>query len=323
MAFYNAYAKVSTMMQAKQVIHGSIIGTIATGSPVSPERYALGVGELENRGYKVKSPIDPCLFYGKYDHGYANGSAVDRARALDELVQDDNISAVITARGGYGTLDILPHVNFDQLKAQRKLIVGCSDATALLVQCVVRASLPAIHGPVIASSFADSAKDEASRRSVDALLSMLSDPTYRFSVSCEGLRAGQGEGAIMGGNLSMLAALLGTPWDFDYRGVVLVLEEVGEAPFRVHRMLTQLKYAGKLESLSALVFGRFARCTAVHGPGVMEVIKDFVSDILAGSKYPVLAGFEFGHWGESQPVPLGCRALVRDGIFSLLESPVG
>jgi muramoyltetrapeptide carboxypeptidase len=311
------------MMQAKQVHHGSVIGTIATGSPVSPQRFALGVRELENRGYQVRYPIDPCCFYGKYDHGFANGSAADRAQALHELIQDDDVSAVITVRGGYGTLDLLPHLNFDQLKAQRKLIIGCSDVTALLVQCVVRASLPAIHGPVIASCFADSAKDEGSRRSVDALLSMLSDPTYRFSVSCEVLRAGRGEGTIMAGNLSMLTTLLGTPWDFDYRGVVLVLEEVGEAPFRVHRMLTQLKYAGKLDNLSALVFGRFARCTADHGPGVTEVIKDFVSDILAGSKYPVLTGFEFGHWGESQPVPLGCKALVRDGIFTLLESPIG
>jgi len=187
---------------------------------------------------------------------------------------------------------------------------------------VVRAGLPAIHGATLASCFADYHVDHAARQSVDALLLMLTDPDYRYSISCAEMRPGRGQGSILAGNLSIFTGLLGTAWDLNYDGKLLVLEEVGEAPYKVHRMLTQLKMAGKFAHLAGLVFGRFARCTAPHGPTVEEVIKSFVGDILAGSTFPVAAGFPFGHWGENQPVPLGCRGELKDGVFALLESPL-
>jgi len=121
----------------------------------------------------------------------------------------------------------------------------------------------------------------------------------------------------------MFTSVLGTPWDLNFDGLILVLEEVAEAPYKIQRMLTQLKLAGKFDRLAGLVFGRFARCTAQHGPQVGEVIKSFVSDTLSGLSFPVVMGFPFGHWGENQPVPVGCRAVLQDGVFSLLEPPVG
>ena len=151
---------------------------------------------------------------------------------------------------------------------------------------------------------------------------MIADPGCRLQLAGDILRDGSGQGRIIAGNLTVLTSLLGTPWDIDYDGAVLMLEEVGEAPFRIHRMLMQLKFGGKLNNLAALVFGRFSRCTAKHGPAVDEVIRRAVSDILDGPRYPVLAGLPFGHWGENVPLPVGCLAKVEGGKFETLESPI-
>ena len=310
------------MNKARVVKPGDTIGVVATGSPLHPDRFALGRSELERRGFHLKVPLHPGEYYGKYDHGFTNGSPAERAAGLMSLLIDDSVSAILTARGGYGVLDILPLLDYEILAASKKLIIGMSDVTALLVQSVTQAKIPAIHGPGIGTSFADYTTDPAARKSVDALLNVLSDPSYRFTATTEVLREGEGEGPILAGNLSMFTALLGTPYDADYRGAVLVLEDVGEAPFHVHRALTQLKLAGKLDSLAALVFGRFSRCEAKHGPTVDEVITTSVHAMFAGSTYPLVRGLEFGHWGENQPLPLGCRARVRGNQFSLLESPV-
>ncbi len=129
-----------------------------------------------------------------------------------------------------------------------------------------------------------------------------------------------GQGPLLAGNLSVLTTLLGTPWDVDYSGAVLVVEEVGESPFRVERSLKHLALAGKFDSLAALVFGRFSRCEAAHGPAVDEVIERFAQ--FCPAKFPVVSGLPVGHWGENQPLPLGCAAEVVNDCFRLLESPV-
>ena len=123
-------------------------------------------------------------------------------------------------------------------------------------------------------------------------------------------------------NLTMLLTLLGTPWDFDYQGAVLVLEDVGEAPYRVHRALTQLKLAGKFDKLGAIVFGRFAKCIAAQGPSVEDVFSLFARDIVGNAKFPIVSGLEVGHWGTNVPLALGCLAEVDGARFTVCESPI-
>ena len=299
------------------------IGVLATGSPVEPNRLEIALAEIRRRGFQLEIPLDPSAYYADYRFGFANGSADERARAFMSLVENPSVDAIITARGGYGTLDILPRIDFGKIHAAKKVVVGMSDATALLVQCVSKAGIFSVHGPAVATAFADAATSEDAARSADALLCLLSDPSYRFASDLEVIRAGGGEGRIIAGNLTMLLTLLGTPYDIDYRGVILVLEEVGDAPFKIHRAFTQLKLAGKLDELAGLVFGRFSKCEAKFGPTVDEVIALLVSDILRGSSYPVLRGLKFGHWGENLPLPLGCYARIKDQRFEVLESPLG
>jgi muramoyltetrapeptide carboxypeptidase len=151
---------------------------------------------------------------------------------------------------------------------------------------------------------------------------MLTDPNFRQKLGGERLRVGRGEGPIIAGNLSVLVSLLGTPWDVDYAGAVLVLEEVGEPPYKLHRMFLQLAQAGKLDSLSALCLGRFHNCTGKHGPGTDDVFAMLVKDILKTTKYPVIKGLPIGHYGENQPLPVGCRAVVENDTLTVLESPL-
>ena len=112
---------------------GGCLGIVATGSPVEPERMKRSVAELERRGYRVKMPLDPSRDYARYDHGFANGSPRERAEAVMTLVTDPEVDVVLTARGGYGALDTLPLLDFEVIRSAGKVIIGMSDATALLL----------------------------------------------------------------------------------------------------------------------------------------------------------------------------------------------
>ncbi len=302
------------------------VGVFASGSPVSPERYGLGVASLTTAGYSVLAPVDPTVCYGSKEHGFACESPIARRDAIHTLLDDSSTELLLAARGAYGTLDVLPLLDFARFARARKPVVGCSDVTALLAQVVARAGIPAIHGPTLASAFADAGVNEDAAESVSMLLEMLRDPAYRLLQQGAVLRAGRAaegaKGQLIGGNLTMMLTLLGTPWDIDYRGAILVLEDVGEAPFRVHRAFTQLRLAGKLSQLAGLVIGRFARCEAAHGPTIDEVFEMVARDLLADTDYPVIRGLEFGHWGQNVPLPLGCTAEIRGENLVLLESPV-
>lgn len=300
------------------------IGVFATSSALAPARLTLGLEALKNAGYAVELPLDPSVYYGKSDHGFACESPERRAQAFNQLVSSDRSRVLLAARGAYGTLDVLPLIDFEALGRSGKAVIGCSDVTALLLQVVARSGLPAIHGATLGSSFADFESDQAANESVMMLLRLLTDPEYRIVERGVAIRGGCSRGKLLGGNLTMLLTLLGTAWDVDYSGAILFVEDVGEAPYRIHRAFTQLKLAGKLENLAGLIFGRFAKCESTNGPSMDEVFSLIVRDLLPrGSVYPVVKGLEFGHWGKNVPLPLGCLAEINGDTLTLLESPIG
>ncbi len=300
----------------------STIGIIATGSPVEPVRYQQSCKILQDKGYALSVPLDPSLYYADYTYGFSNGSPAARAEAFMALVDDPKVDVILTARGGYGSLDILPLLDYQRISRAQKLVVGMSDATVILMQCVERCGIPAVHGPGLATSFPNSPNSEEDARSVDSLLRLLSDRSTKPKYKVTSLREGEGEGRIIAGNLSMLLSVLGTPYDVNYDGRILVVEEVGDAPFQIHRAFTQLKLAGKLDSLAGLVLGRFSKCESAHGPSVEDVIQELLGGILRDSSYPVVSKLPFGHWGENQAVPLACLAAIKGEEFQILESPL-
>lgn len=311
-----------SIQKLRPLSNRALIGLVSAGGPSSKERYDLGVKELERRGFRVIAPLDPTEFYGRYDHGFASGSIANRGASLMELVENPEVELLLSVRGAYGSLDILPKLDFGKIQRAGKTLVALSDITALLVNFLRLSGIPSIHGPSLASAFADSAASADDRESVDCLFRLLQDPSYRPEHQLQVIREGTGKGAILAGNLTMFQCLLGTPWDIDYSGCILVLEEVGESPYRIHRAFTQLKLAGKLERLSGLVLGRFARCETKQGPSVEDVFQMLKDEMLKDTNFPILKGLEMGHWGKNLPLPLGCQAEISGNTLRLLESPL-
>ena len=306
---------------------GGKIGIVATGSPVQPGRLSAGIKRLTDLGFRVEVPLDPAKYYGKYDHGFANGSPQERAAALMQLVDDDEVQAIFAARGGYGTLDILPLLDYARIEAAKKTIVGYSDVTALLAAVHLQTGLATVHGPTVSKEIAESADSAESQADLDWLLALLGGETKSLGgLSCRPLddgisRPDKAAGPVVAGNLTMLQTLLGTSYDLPFDGAVVVLEEIGEQPYRIHRALTQLAFAGKFEKAAAVVFGRLSGCEGKHGPSAAEVLR-ICSAALIPASVPVFSGLEFGHNGANRALPFGGGVTIENGILRIEESPV-
>lgn len=290
---------------------------VAPASSFPREEVDAGVAELKRLGFE---PIyEPSLFD---KDRFTAGSAEVRAKAIHAAWADPDVAALIAVRGGYGSAQLLPLLDVAAMRNARKALVGYSDITALL-NLQLRHGLAAIHGPMVDRrlSRGPAAYDVAS------LLAVLGNPQPAGEMRPDGLETlqpGAAAGVLVGGTLAQLVALMGTPWAFDPPdGCVLFLEDVGERPYRVHRMLTQLAQCGVLGRASAIVFGEFPGCDEPGGePAIRDVLREFTS----GFNGPVLCNFPSGHTaGPTWTLPFGVRAEVVGGArpaVNILESAV-
>jgi muramoyltetrapeptide carboxypeptidase len=286
----------------RRVKSGDRVALVAPASSFPAEEAAAGVAELGRLG--LEAVYDPSLF--EKDR-FVAGAASIRAAAIHKAWADPSIAALIAVRGGYGSAQVLPLLDRALLQSSRKALIGYSDLTAILTLYHL-SGLTAIHGPMVDRRFArgPSAYDEASfRRSV-----MSTEPAGELRPpAVEVLRPGRATGTLVGGTLTQIVSSLGTPWAFQApSGSVLFLEDIGERPYRIHRMLTQLTQAGVLGRVAALVFGEFPGCDE---PGGDPAIRDVLRDFTAGFGGPVLFGFPSGHTaGATWTLPFGVRAEV-------------
>lgn len=309
-------------IKPKRLVEGAIIGLFAPGSAANPESFAAGCAELERRGFSLRCPLDPTLRYQQQEATFGSASPEERAQTFKSLVQDPEIAAIFAVRGGYGSAHLLPFLDFAEIRRAGKIIVGYSDVTALLAAFLSTSGLSSFHGPTVAGEFAQASSDCQARESVEFLLKLLSDPDFHPSISACEIRSGFGRGRLLGGNLTLLQTLLGTPWDPDYTGSILFLEDIAEAPYRVHRALVQLRQAAKLKHLAGVVFGRFSFQGELHAKAIDDLLRESTKDIFAGTSYPILSSSEFGHEGRNLALPLGCMAEIKDGRLTLCESAV-
>ncbi len=318
----------NSIVRPKALRKGDIIGVIATGSPLEQSRLEKGIKHVEQRGFEVHMPLLASQYYGSNEI-WSNGSIEQRLEAFQSLLFDPNVKAIFSARGGYGSLELLPYLKKEDFVNNPKPIIGLSDFCSLLCYQSFTANITSIHGASIGTSLADvSDKDHAINDS-DNLFEMLCNPDFLPKYKCSTLFDGKlvdskAEGRILATNLTVLCSLLGTDFDFDFKNLILVLEEVGEAPYKVHRMLTQLEQCGKFKDLKGLVFGRFAKCESSNGPSIEDVFNIFAKKIKEHDQYnfPVLKDLEFGHWGRNVPLALNCRAKISEQELILLESAV-
>lgn len=294
------------MIKLRQLAQGDRVALVAPASSFAPEEVEAGVAELARLG--LEAVYDESLF----EKGrFTAGSAEVRAKAIAHAWADPSISALIAMRGGYGSAHVLPLLDPALLRKARKALIGYSDITAILSFYQLN-GLTAIHGPMVDRrlSKGPAAYDEASFRRVV----MSSEPAGELRpAALEVLHAGRAAGRLVGGTLTQLVSSLGTPWAFDApQGCVLFIEDIGERPYRIHRMLTQLAQAGAFGRARAVVFGEFPGCDE---PGGEPAIRDVLRDFTAGFAGPVLFGFPSGHTaGATWTLPFGVRAeVVGDG----------
>jgi len=276
---------------------GDRIGVVAPAGPARRAALLRGIAWLERRRFVVT-----CGEHLMDRRGYLAGEDGDRARDLNRALADPDLKAVWFARGGYGSQRILAEVDFSPLRSHPKALIGYSDITVLQAAAWKTERLATLHGPMV-SELADAAAYDAT-----ALKKALSGAPLRFALPRGSvLRAGRGEGPIIGGCLSLLVGLLGTPFDLETRGAILFWEEVHEEPYRIDRMLAQLRLAGRLQGLRGMVIGRLVGCRARRRENDLS-LAEILGAHLEGTDYPVVVDFPAGHARRKVTLPLGRTA---------------
>jgi muramoyltetrapeptide carboxypeptidase len=291
---------------------GSRIGVLAPAGCVDRNALLKGVAVIENRGFQVEFP--PTIFESK---GYLAGEERSRADDFIKFFERDDIHAIFCARGGFGSAQLLPYLIGANFFPAAKIFAGYSDITTLLNWLNREFGMVTFHAPMVAMELAHGLNG----RSEEALWKLLTGDNTAWPVRLgEAIRPGKAEGQMMGGCLSVVVTTLGTPYEIETDGKLLFLEDVGERPYRIERMLTHLKLAGKLDHLAGLVFGDFTDC---EGEGPRKVLQ-IIGEMFAQAPYPVITGMPAGHGSEHITLPFGVRMILDADhrSLSLIESPV-
>ncbi|NNJ72665.1 MAG: LD-carboxypeptidase, partial [Enterobacterales bacterium] len=263
--------------------------------------------------------------------GYLAGMDKQRAADVNAMFEDKSVDGIFCLRGGYGSPRILPYLIYDTIRNNPKAIIGYSDVTALLNAIYAKTGLITFHGPIAGQRFSD--YTVASFKKVlfepQANIKLAEAPPFEEK---EGwverdnrlttIVPGKAQGRLIGGSLTLMAVLVGTPYEPDYRGKILFLEDVSEAPYKVDRMLTHLTLAGRLQQVAGVVFGKCTKCGSSGNSLSMEQV---LYDHLEPLGIPVVRGAMIGHIDDMATIPIGAKAEINtaDGPINLLEKAVG
>jgi muramoyltetrapeptide carboxypeptidase len=302
------------MVRPPRLSPGDPIRLVAPSGPLPREEVEAGVRLLAAR-YKVR--YDPAKLFRA--EGFLAGSDAHRLADLNEALADPDAKAVIMARGGYGLLRILPFIDTDALRAHPKPVIGFSDGT-LLLAAAARAGVAAVHGPVVTQLARLPVEDR------QALFGLLERPGQGLLLDeLESVIPGRVQGPLIGGNLEVFSRLLGTPFLPDPTGAILFLEDIGERPYRVDRLITHLDLAGIFGAVAGVVVGEFKDCDEREGsPLPSPTATQVLEERLGRLAIPVVFGGKFGHGTRNVSLPHGTLAELdtRNGTLVALEGAV-
>ena len=306
--------KKSPLIKPARLRKGDTIALVTPASgPFEPSTIQKTKWRLENLGFRVK--------LGRHigeNYGYLAGSDEARADDLHWAFQDSEVRAIVALRGGYGSARLLKYLDFDLIRRHPKILIGYSDITSLLLMVFKLAGLVTFHGPVGVSDFSEytlryfwaAVGDSEPIGEIDF---PEPDDPYLPPNQTWALHGGKATGELVGGNLTMVCASLGTPYEIDTKGRLLFLEDIGEEPYSIDRMLTQLDNAGKLDDAAGIVLGHCEDC----GPRKFEPafsrtlsVEEVYRDRLGHLRKPVLVDLPIGHLHDKLTVPLGVKATV-------------
>ena len=304
---YKGFMVPLPIIKAPRLQPNQTVGIIAPASPVIQSEISEGLKLLESFPLKIKQGehiFDRSNYLAGPDH--------DRVSDLHQMFSDPEIKAIFCARGGYGSARLLNKIDFDLIRENPKIIVGFSDLTALLIALYKKTGLVTIHGPTLS----DLPKNK-NWPNLSEIITTYHRPRVLFKQG-KIINRGKARGILLGGNLSTICSLLDTPFLPSFEGVILFLEEKGESPYRLDRMLTQLLLSGRLDRLSALIIGQIVDC------GEKEIINSVLQERLGSLSIPVVTGLPVGHGNENISLPLGLPALLdtEKMILEIEESAV-
>jgi muramoyltetrapeptide carboxypeptidase len=297
-----------TVIKPPHLKKGDLIGVISPASaPSSLEKIEKGVRYLESLGYRVKVGAHAAKV-----QGHLAGTDEERAADLNAMLNDKAVKAIFAVRGGYGTPRLLPLVDYRAAKRNPKIIVGYSDMTALQLALFRKTGLVTFSGPMLGVEMWNSIDPYTEEQfwrvvSLPKKVVMLANPPEE---PVNALRTGVATGRLLGGNLSLLGSLLGTPYAPDFRKSILILEEVDEAPHRVDRMLMQLANAGILGKLSGLVLGKFTDCVPKDASQPHFTVEQVLAQYAERLSVPVLGNLQYGHIPKKLTIPIGAKARI-------------
>ncbi len=327
----------------KALCPGDTIQFVAPAGPLDKEKMELCKQRLEQFGFQVKVPAD---LYS--ESGYLAGSDERRANELNNAFQNPEVDAIFPGTGGYGTMRILEQIDYDAIRKNPKVFLGFSDITALHAAINQRTGLVTFHSPnpMWGLGSEDNLTPLSAHWFWRALLAnRYSDDNEGYLISTMGwkkdadeatfeqtckltppitLTGGRSQGRLAGGNLSLVAALMGTPDQIETAGKILFLEDVGEAPYRVDRMLCTMRLGGCFDELNGVILGQFTRRKSEDTSDEQRTINDVLDEYFAPLGIPVLKNFPLGHHRCNTTLPVGvmCELDADAQTIRLLENPV-
>lgn len=314
------------IIKPKALRPGDTVGLISPAtSTADPDLLLVAERTLRFFGLKPK--------FGRHVRrrdGYLAGTVEDRLEDLHSMFADTEVKGVFPIRGGYGSGQLLDRIDYDLIRRNPKIFAGYSDITAMHLAIHKRTGLVTFHGPVPVSAFNDYTID-AYRRALfrNKPLGTVSNPKepneLRPRHTLRTIRPGKARGRLIGGNLSLIAATMGTPFEIDTEGAVFFIEEVGEQPYEIDRMLTNLRLAGKLQAAAGIIFGECNDCgPADYKPSFASTLSlgEVLDQIFGTLNIPVLAGLTIGHTADQLTLPIGVMASIdaERGELTIEES---
>ena len=309
------------MIKPKALEFGDTIGVIAPASPTSKANIKKAEKKLVEMGFKVKMG-ESCF----ETYGYLSGTDDIRARDLNNMFADEEVSGIICMRGGYGTPRLLELIDYELIKRNPKVFVGYSDITALHIAITQLSNLVTFHGPMVAADLIGDVSEFTQKSLYNSILKGefsgdIDNPDGEDIVTING---GMAEGPIIGGNLSLVVDTLRTPYEIDVKGKILFLEEIGEESYQIDRMFNQLRLSGLLEEAEGIILGDFHNCGAeISKHPDSLTLEQVIDDLVRPVNKPTIYNLQSGHCEPMITLPFGVNARLDadKGQLTILEMP--
>ena len=295
------------MIRPKPLKKGDKIALIGASSPTPQDRIEPSIKAMEELGFEVVLGESARGY-----HGFLSGSDELRANDINTMFEDKSIKGIFAIRGGYGAARLLDMLDYDMIKKNPKVFAGYSDVTALHNVFNERCKLITFHTPMASTEFykgVDEYTMNYFKKNIfsDEPLGIVKNP---IDQEIKTLVSGKAEGILVGGNLSLIASMMGTPYEINTKGKILFLEDVDESPYRIDRMLLQLKQCGKFKDAEGIILGAWTNCEPKEDENSLSLMEIFEELIIPENK-PTIYNLACGHCMPTMSIPMGAKIKIN------------